>query len=105
MYMKTFIVNLNKAKFLTPILINRTLLLEVKPIQRNSYYVKMTSNGAEMIEEPLLKVDFILEGEAIDLEEVLLGKGNLKQLISFGKIKVTGSYRDFLKLEAIIKLS
>lgn len=105
MFIKTFIVNLNKAKFLTPILINRTLLLEVKPSQGNSYFVKLTSNGAEMIEAPLSKVDFVLEGEVIDLEEVLLEKVSLKQLISFGKIKVKGSYRDFLKLEAIIKLS
>jgi SCP-2 sterol transfer family len=104
MYLSTFISKLNKARFLTPLL-NRTLIVEICPTQESSHYIEITSQGAKSIQSPLEKVDFILGGTADDLKEVLLNDSNLKQLIAFGKITFKGSYRDFLKLEALIKLS
>jgi hypothetical protein len=105
MYMTTFIANFNKARFLTPILLNQTLIVEIKPQQETSHFIKLSSKGAKTLHTHPSKIDFVMEGEAQDLEQVLLNTVSLKQLIAFGKITIKGSYRDFLKFEAIIKLS
>lgn len=105
MHLTTFISNLNKARFLYPILLNQTLLVEIRPYQETSHFIELTSRGAKTLQSPPTTIDFIIEGEGQDLEEVLLNDVSLKQLIAFGKITIKGSYRDFLKLEAIIKLS
>jgi hypothetical protein len=103
--MTTFISNLNKARFLTPILLNQTLLVEIRPHKESSHFIELTSRGAKTLCSPPSRIDFILEGAGQDIEEVLINDVSLKQLIAFGKITIKGSYRDYLKLEAIIKLS
>ncbi|KKI93378.1 hypothetical protein WQ54_03830 [Bacillus sp. SA1-12] len=105
MFMTTFIANFNKAQFLAPLLLNQTLLLEIKPHHENSIYIELSSNGAKTLFYPPNHIDFLIEGESQDLEEVLLNHVSLKQLIAFGKVTIKGSYRDFLKFDAIIKLS
>ncbi|MDQ0225477.1 SCP2 sterol-binding domain-containing protein [Metabacillus niabensis] len=101
----TFIANVNKAKSLIAILLKKTLLIEIKPVQQTSFYIELSSNGARKVYEPIGNVHFVLEGRINDIEEVLLNAVSLKQSISFGKIQMKGSYRDYLRLEAIIKLS
>lgn len=105
MNLTSFISNLNKAWFLAPLLLHRTLLVEIKPLQESSHYIELSACGAKKLHTPPTVVDFVLEGEQHDLEEILLNRVNLKQLISLGSIKVKGSYRDYLKFEAILKLS
>jgi hypothetical protein len=105
MYMTTFISNFNKARFLTPILLNQTLIVEIKPRQETSHFIELSSKGAKTLHTHPVKIDFVMEGEGHDLEQVLLNTVSLKQLISFEKITIKGSYRNFLKFEAIIKLS
>jgi alkyl sulfatase BDS1-like metallo-beta-lactamase superfamily hydrolase len=103
--MTTFISNLNKASFLTPILLNQTLLVEIRPHKETSHFIELSSSGAKNLTSPPAKIDITLEGDEQDIEEVLLNNVSLKQLIAFGKISIKGSYRNFLKIEAIIKLS
>jgi hypothetical protein len=103
--MTTFISNLNKACFLAPLLLNQTLLIEIRPYQEPSHFIELSSRGAKTLQFTPANIDFIMEGAEEDLEEVLLNDVSLKQLIAFGKITIKGSYRDFLKVEAIIKLS
>ena len=103
--MTTFISNINNAFFLPPILLNQTLVVEIKPNREKSFFIEISSQGARLIESPPQMIDFTIEGERDDLEEVLLNAGKLKQLIASEKIKIQGSYRNFLKLEAIITLS
>lgn len=103
--MTTFISNINKAFFLPPILLNQTLIVEIKPNREKSFFIEISSQGARLIQTPPTTIDFLMEGEGNDLEEVLLNPGRLKKLIALEKVKIKGSYRNFLKLEAIITLS
>jgi alkyl sulfatase BDS1-like metallo-beta-lactamase superfamily hydrolase len=105
MYIKTFITNLNKATFLAPILMNRSIIVEFRSTDKDRYFLELSSTGAKQLASPPKRIDFVMQGGDKDLEEVLLNKVSLKQLISFGKLTITGSYRDFLKLEALIKLA
>ncbi|WP_299087501.1 SCP2 sterol-binding domain-containing protein [uncultured Metabacillus sp.] len=105
MFMKTFIANFNKAQFLAPLFMKHSLFIEIKPHHENSYYIELSSEGAKTLTYPPNHIDFLIEGELEDLEEVLLNHASLKQLIASGKVKIKGSYRHFLKFDAIIKLS
>jgi hypothetical protein len=104
MYLTTFISNFNKARFLTPLLLNQTLVVEIRPYQKSSHFIEFTSNGAKKLVSPPKKIDFTLEGDEQDISEVLLHDVSLKQLIAFRKISIKGTYRTFLRVEAIIKL-
>ena len=103
--MTTFLSNINNAFFLPPILVNQTLIVEIKPNHEKSLLIEISSQGARLIESPPEMIDFTIAGERKDLEEVLVNADKLKQLIASDKIKIQGSYRNFLKLEAIIALS
>jgi hypothetical protein len=103
--MTTFISNINNAFFLPPILLNQTLIVEIKPDNETSFFIEISSQGASLSEKLPQMIDFKIEGKSNDLEEVLLNAGKLKQFIAAEKIKIQGSYRNFLKLEAIITLS
>jgi SCP-2 sterol transfer family len=103
--MTTFISNINQAFFLPPILLDQTLVVEIKPNREKSFFIEISSQGAKLIQTPPITIDFMMEGEGSDLKEVLLNAGRLKQLIALKKVKIKGSYRNFLKLEAIITLS
>lgn len=103
--MKTFLSNMNNAFFLPPILANQTLIVKIKPNHEKGLLIEISSQGARLIESPPQMIDFTLEGKREDLEEVLVSGGKLKQHIASEKIKIQGSYRNFLKLEAILALS
>lgn len=104
MLMSDFITGINKAEFIKPILINRVLVVEIRAKHKSSYYLELSSNGSSLLAVPPTKVDFLIEGEEQDLEDMVQNKISLKQLISLGSISIKGSYRDFLKLEALFKL-
>lgn len=104
MYISDFITGLNKAEFIKPILTNRILVVQIRDKHKSSYYLELSSNGSRMLAAPPMKVDFLIEGEEQDLEDMVANKISVKQLISLGSISIKGSYRDFLKLEALIKL-
>lgn len=105
MYMTTFISNINKASFLTPMLLNQKLFVEIRPNKETSHFLELSSSGAKELKSPPAKIDFMLEGDEQSIKEVLLNGVSLKQLMAFGKISIKGSYRNFLKIDAIIKLS
>lgn len=104
MFMTDFICSLNKAEFIKPILTNRKLIVEVRSLHSESYYLELSSKGSSILEACPEKVDFFIEGEKQDLEDMIKNKMSMKQLITFGSISIKGSYRDFLKLDALIKL-
>ena len=104
MFITNFISSINKADFIKPILTNRNLIVEIRAKNKTSYFLELSSKDSNVLASRPSNVDFCIEGEEEDIEEMLENKISLKQLISLGSIKIKGSYRDFLKLDAIIKL-
>ncbi len=104
MFITDFISSLNKAEFIKPILMNRMLLVEIRPINKSSYFLELSAEKSRELSSPPPKIDFLIEGEEPDLEEMVGNRISLKQLVSLGNIEIKGSYRDFLKFEALIKL-
>ncbi|MCM3440010.1 MULTISPECIES: SCP2 sterol-binding domain-containing protein [Bacillaceae] len=104
MFLTDFISSLNKADFIKPILMNRKLIVEVRPKSSESYYLELSSKGSSILAYCPQKVDFFIEGGKKDLEDMIKNNISMKQLLSFGSISIKGSYRDFLKLDALIKL-
>jgi len=105
MFLTDFISSLNKADFIKPILTNRNLIVEVKLKSTEGYFLEFSSKGSSVLASCPQKVDFVIEGGKQDLEEMIKNNISMKQLISFGSISIKGSYRDFLKLDALIKLA
>lgn len=83
---------------------NRKLIVEVRPKSSESYYLELSSKGSSILAYCPQKVDFFIEGGKKDLEDMIKNNISMKQLLSFGSISIKGSYRDFLKLDALIKL-
>ncbi|WP_175640556.1 SCP2 sterol-binding domain-containing protein [Metabacillus schmidteae] len=104
MFITDFIISINKADFIKPILTNRNLIVEIKATNKSSYFLELSSKNSNVLASRPSNVDFYIEGEEQDIKEMLENKISLKQLISLGCIKIKGSYRDFLKLDALIKL-
>ncbi|MDQ0229684.1 SCP2 sterol-binding domain-containing protein [Metabacillus malikii] len=105
MYINTFIENVNNAKTLLATLLKKTLLVEIKPSHSASQLIELSTNGAKVISSSQSNRHFIMEGKTETIEAVLSNQISLKQSISFGEVTIKGSYRDFLKIDAIIKLS
>ncbi|MCM3161209.1 MULTISPECIES: SCP2 sterol-binding domain-containing protein [Bacillaceae] len=104
MFLTTFVSSLNKGNLITPILLKRKLIVEFRSTDKGSHFLELSSSESKLLSIQPVHVDFVIEGEESDLEEVFLHPISLKQLISFGKLSIKGSYRDFLRLEALIKL-
>ncbi|WP_226669397.1 SCP2 sterol-binding domain-containing protein [Metabacillus litoralis] len=106
MNINTFIENINRKKYVLSTLLKQAFTMEIKSTQNNlTHYIEFTSNGAKVVKTIPINVDFYIEGSESYIDDVLMNKTSLKQMISFGEIKIKGSYRSFLKVDAMLKLS
>lgn len=87
-------------------LLKQSLIIELKSTQSSTcYYIEFTSNAANLLKSYPENIDFYIEGSDTYVDDVLMNKYSLKQMISFGEIQIKGSYRNFLKVDAMLKLS
>lgn len=105
MFITDFISSINRAEFIKPILTNRKLVVEIAAKNSGNYYLELCSERSNILTSCPQIVDIVIEGKKEDIEDLLDNKISLKQLISLGDISIKGSYRDYLKLDALIKLT
>ncbi|TXC91173.1 hypothetical protein FS935_09745 [Metabacillus litoralis] len=102
----TFIEKINSKKYVLSTLLKQSLIIELKSTQSSTcYYIEFTSNAANLLKNYPENIDFYIEGSDTYVDDVLMNKYSLKQMISFGEIQIKGSYRNFLKVDAMLKLS
>lgn len=103
MYIDLFLDRLGQMNILTPLYPLHLLTLEIRPTRSKSVLIEITPEGMKQIKRNNEKPSFVIEGEDEELNDLFTGKVKLQQMIKIGSVRVEGSFRDFLRVDAILQ--
>ncbi|MFC0270894.1 SCP2 sterol-binding domain-containing protein [Metabacillus herbersteinensis] len=98
-----FLERINELNILTPIYPHHPLTLEIRPTNLKSIYIKITTEGIKQIKRNGGKTSFVIEGAEEEINDLLTGEVKLQQMIKIGAVRVKGSFRDYLRVDAFLQ--
>ncbi|KMM56785.1 hypothetical protein ACH95_16890 [Bacillus glycinifermentans] len=93
-----------RAPFLKPLLSTTALLITFQA-EKEAFTVTINEQGEMEKSSPVEKAHLTFFGEQSEIIDLLHGDISLQNLVQRGTIKVKGSFRALLKLEAILWLT